>query len=297
MSDQRKVVPIKDRTGFLFDTAMEAAATQQIERPFEVKGVRIGTSAFTAAGWPGSFYPANMKPRDYLSYYSTKFNSVEIDSTFYACPPVERFNTWYEATPADFVFSLKVPQTITHEKCLNDCDREFEEFATRAHLLDDKLGPLLLQFGYFGSIFEDSSQFCKRLRSFLQKYSDSTIRFAVEIRNKDWLTAEFADILREYKVALVLQDQSWMPTPDGMAFDYLTADFTYVRLLGDRKGIERQTKTWDKVIVNRTKELWNWLDICQRAAKRGVSVFFYVNNHYAGFAPATVEQFVKMWKG
>jgi uncharacterized protein YecE (DUF72 family) len=166
----------------------------------------------------------------------------------------------------------KVVPIKNPKKCLNDCDREFEEFATRAHLLDDKLGPLVLQFGYFGSIFEDSSQFYKRLRSFLQKYSGSTIRFAVEIRNKDWLTAEFADILREYKVALVLEDQSWMPTPDGMAFDYLTADFTCARLLGDRKGIERQTKTWDKAIANRTKELWNWLDICQRTVKRGVAL-------------------------
>jgi uncharacterized protein YecE (DUF72 family) len=298
MSDRRKVVPIKDPTGFLFETAAEVAATQQIERPFEVKGARIGTSAFTAAGWPGSFYPANMKPRDYLSYYATKFNSVEIDSTFYACPPAERFNAWYEATPPDFLFSLKVPQTITHEKCLQGCEQEVEEFIAGSDLLHQKRGPLLLQFGFFSeSVFEKPSDFYKRLRFFLQKYSRSTIRFSVEIRNKDWLTAEFADLLREHKVALVLQDQSWMPIPEQMAFDYFTADFTYIRLLGDRKGIEKQTKVWDKPIVNRTRELWNWLDICQRAVRRGATVFFYVNNHYAGHAPATAEQFVKMWQG
>lgn len=297
MANKRKVVPIADSAGTLFDLAIDAAKSQHIDREFEIKGVRLGTSAFTAAGWPGAFYPASMRPRDYLSYYATKFNSVEIDSTFYACPPPERFDRWYEATPPDFEFALKVPQTVTHEKCLYDCDKEFEEFATRAQLLHERLGPFVLQFGYFDEKVLDKPQFYDRLRFFLQRYSGSTVRFAVEIRNKHWLTAEFADILRQHKVALVLQDQSWMPIPDGLPFDYFTADFTYVRLLGDRKGIEKQTRVWDKVIVNRTKELWNWIDICQQAVKRGVKVYLYINNHYAGFAPATVAQFVKMWTG
>ena len=87
-----------------------------------------------------------------------------------------------------------------------------------------------------------------------------------------------------------------MPLPAQMKFDYITADFTYVRLLGDRKGIEKQTKTWDKVIVDRSKELRSLVDVCQQAMKRGVSTFVYANNHYAGHAPATVEQFLKLWK-
>jgi uncharacterized protein YecE (DUF72 family) len=232
--------------------------------------------------------------RDYLAYYATKFNSVEIDSTFYACPPPERFTRWYEITPPDSLFSLKVPQTITHEKCLLDCDAQI---VSGVYLLKEKLGILLLQFGFCDEKEISSSQFSARLRSFLRDTKIASGRFAVEIRNKHWLTPEFTDLLREHKVALVLQDQGWMPGPDALSFDYFTTDFTYVRLLGDRKEIEKQTKTWDKVVVNRTKELWSWLDICQRAVKRGVTVFFYVNNHYAGHAPATVEQFVKMWKG
>ena len=79
-------------------------------------------------------------------------------------------------------------------------------------------------------------------------------------------------------------------------FDPITADFTYVRLLDDRKGIEQQTKIWDKVIVDRSTELMSWVNVCQRAVRRGVSTYVYVNNHCAGFAPATVEQFQKLWK-
>ena len=66
-------------------------------------------------------------------------------------------------------------------------------------------------------------------------------------------------------------------------FDPITADFAYIRLLGDRKGIEQKTKVWDKVIVDRSRELMSWVNVCQRTVKRGVSTYVYVNNHYAGF--------------
>jgi uncharacterized protein YecE (DUF72 family) len=73
------------------------------------------------------------------------------------------------------------------------------------------------------------------------------------------------------------------------------ADFTYIRLLGDRKGIEKQTKVWDKVIVDRKKELHSWGDVCQQITKRGASVFVYVNNHYSGHALKTVANLLKLW--
>jgi uncharacterized protein YecE (DUF72 family) len=79
-------------------------------------------------------------------------------------------------------------------------------------------------------------------------------------------------------------------------FDPITADFTYIRLLGDRKGIEQKTKTWDKVIVDRSRELMSWVNVRPRTVRRGVRTYVYVNNRYAGFAPATVEQFQKLWK-
>ena len=89
--------------------------------------VRIGTCAFTAAGWPGAFYPAGLQPRDFLTYYATQFDSVEVDSTFYHAPPARTVEGWRLKTPDDFVFAAKVPQIVTHEKCLRDCDTEFRE--------------------------------------------------------------------------------------------------------------------------------------------------------------------------
>jgi len=260
--------------------------------------LHIGTSAFTAAGWEQAFYPAGMKPADYLSYYATKFNTVEVDSTFYRTPSVATVNGWERKTPSGFVLAAKVPQTITHEKILQDCDDDLKHFLETMDLMGDKLGPLLFQFGYFNKkAFKSRKEFLARLEPFLKKLPKG-YRFALEIRNKQWLTAEFFDLLREHKVAYALIDQAWTPRVSDVfeKFDPITADFTYIRLLGDRKGIEQTTKIWDKVIVDRSKELMSWVNVCQRTVRRGVSTYVYVNNHYAGFAPATVEQFQKLWK-
>jgi uncharacterized protein YecE (DUF72 family) len=255
--------------------------------------IRLGTSAFTAAGWEGSFYPEGMKPADYLSYYSTHFNSVELDNTFYRAPSKTTVEGWARKTPEGFVFAAKVPQVITHEKVLVDCDAEFKQFVETMELLGKKLGPLLFQFGYFNkNAFAGVKDFLARLRPFLKKLPKDH-KFAVEIRNKNWLVPQFADALRECGVALALIDQSWMPRPAQWfeKFDPITADFAYVRWLGDRKGIEEQTKIWNKVIVDHRTELSEWAEILGKVRKRKIQIFAYANNHYAGYAPATVEMF------
>jgi len=86
-----------------------------------------------------------------------------------------------------------------------------------------------------------------------------------------------------------------MPSPAELKFDPITADWTYIRWLGDRKTIEEQT-TWDKTVVDRTVELSSWVDFCYQMRKRGVIVFAYANNHFAGHAPATIKQFQELWQ-
>jgi uncharacterized protein YecE (DUF72 family) len=99
---------------------------------------------------------------------------------------------------------------------------------------------------------------------------------------------------------LALTDTSFVPRPWEMKekFDLKTADFTYVRWLGDRKAIEEQTTTWDKAIIDRQGDLRNWVVVLRRLVedKRMRKIFGFANNHYAGHAPATVEQFWKLWK-
>jgi len=255
--------------------------------------IRLGTSAFTAAGWEGSFYPEGMKPADYLSHYAKHFNSVELDNTFYRAPSKSTVEGWARKTPDSFVFSAKVPKIITHEKVLVGCDAEFRQFVETMDLLGKKLGPLLFQFGYFNkNAFPGVNDFLARLRPFLKKLPTDH-KFALEIRNKNWLVPQFTDALRERGVALALIDQSWMPRPAQWfeKLDPITAGFTYVRWLGDRKAIEEQTKVWDKLIVDRRAELTEWADILGKVRKRKIQIFAYANNHYAGYGPATVEMF------
>jgi|HubBroStandDraft_6_1064221.scaffolds.fasta_scaffold18086_5 uncharacterized protein YecE (DUF72 family) len=258
-----------------------------------VAPVYLGTSAFTAAGWEKAFYPAGMKHTDYLSYYARKFQTVEIDSTFYRTPAISTVEGWRNKTAESFIIAAKVPQQITHKKCLLECEEEFNQFVETMSILGSRLGPLLLQFPYFNTeVFQSGVQFLARLKAFFQKLPKDK-KFAVEIRNKRWIKPQFLDLLREYNVAFVLQDQAWMPRPADLFQNYnpVTVDFTYIRWLGDRKEIERLTKVWDKTIVDRTSELQEWTTYCQKIQKRGVTIYAYANNHYSGFGPATVEQF------
>jgi uncharacterized protein YecE (DUF72 family) len=258
--------------------------------------IHVGTSAFTAAGWVGSFYPEGLKDADYLNYYARHFKTVEVDSTYYRTPSPSTVKRWYGQTPKEFLFALKIVQTITHEKVLVDCDEEFREFMAAADLLAEKLGPLLFQFPYFNAgAFPDRDSFLERLSSFVKKLPQG-YRFAVELRNRHWLVPRLLDTLRERNVALALIDHPWMPRPREIfsEFDPITSNFTYIRLLGDRKAIEEKTKSWDKTIENRQRELSEWVEIVRQIQARQIDIFAYANNHYAGHAPATVRQFLEI---
>src|SRR6202162_2576227 len=140
-------------------------------------GIRLGTSAFTAAGWPGSFY---------------------------LTPAIAVARGWNSKTPKGFLFAAKIPQVITHEKVLVDCESDLNHFLKTMDALGDKLGPLLFQFGYFNtSQFESGAEFLALLKPFLKKLPKG-YKFAVEIRNKNWLDLQFVDLLREHSVALAL---------------------------------------------------------------------------------------------
>jgi uncharacterized protein YecE (DUF72 family) len=302
MKPQRpKVEPIREPTVFQLEKVFDAAPTLKVERPYSLPGILLGTSAFTAAGWEGSFYPRGMQSRDFLSYYATQFATVEVDSTFYGCPSARTVINWAARTPEDFIFSVKVPQVITHDKALVDCASEFEEFVKTMDILGPKLGPMVFQFPFFDRWkFPKQESFLAVLVPFLKKLPTDH-EFVVEIRNKNWLDPKFADVLREHNIALALTDTSFMPRPWEMKekIDLVTADFTYVRWLGDRKKIEEQATTWDKTVIDRTNDLRNWVDLLREMVmnKKLRKLFAFANNHYAGHGPGTVKLFMDLWNG
>jgi uncharacterized protein YecE (DUF72 family) len=158
---------------------------------------------------------------------------------------------------------------------------------------------MVFQFPFLDeTVFSSPVQFESRLKAFFKKLPRiGGYRFAVEIRNKYWLKPRLLDLLREHNVALVLQDQSWMPRPKELEnYDLITADFSYIRWLGNRKDIEKLTTTWNSTIIDRTADLQTWVDVCEKIQKRGIIQYVYANNHYSGFAPATVELFRSLCK-
>jgi uncharacterized protein YecE (DUF72 family) len=271
----------------------------KIKRPYDHAQLFLGTSAFTANGWAGVFYPPGMKQTEYLAHYARTFRTVEIDSTYYGPPAASTVENWYRKTPPDFIFAAKVPQSITHHKMLLECDAELAEFMERITLLKEKLGPLLFQFPRFDKFqFKAGKNFISRLRPFLKTLPPAN-RYVVEIRNPTWLRTELSETLREFNVALALTDTSFMPRPWELdePLDLVTADFAYVRWLGDRKDIETQTMTWDKTIIDRTADLKHWVALSRKiVAERKIKhLFLFGNNHYQGHGPATVRNFWRLW--
>jgi len=149
-----------------------------------------------------------------------------------------------------------------------------------------------IQFPFFSEqVFGSPGEFFERLDRFLSDLP-TDFRYAVEIRNRNWLNANFAEMLRSHDMALVLVDQAWMPHADQVEkmFDPVTTSFAYIRLLGDRKEIEAITEKWDKEVIDRGERLERWAEVIARLVKRQVETLIYVNNHYAGHAPATAER-------
>src|SRR5688572_12448162 len=152
------------------------------------ENVYVGTSGWTYKDWLGSFYPADLKAAHLLQHYARFFRTVEIESTYYSIPARSVITGWKENTPPGFIFSAQVPGIITHQKVLKNCQYELTTFLNSVEILGDRLGPLLLQFPYFNKAsFASRAQFDKLLFPFL-KALPQDFKFAVEIRNKNWIS-------------------------------------------------------------------------------------------------------------
>lgn len=248
--------------------------------------IRIGTSGWSYADWVGPFYEPGTQQGDFLARYAEDFDIIEVDSTFYRPPSARMVAGWDRRTPPEFRFALKVPRVITHERVLADCDAEMESFVDVLEPLRPKIRAVLLQFGYFNrQAFPGPRPFFERLECFLEKFA-GRVPLACEIRNKAWLNREYFELLRRHGVAAALVEHAWLPPIDQLvaAQDVGTGPYTYVRLIGDRQGIEQITQTWERTVIDRTADLQRIAGALQQLRTRG-EVIVFLNNHYAGHAP------------
>lgn len=259
----------------------------------------LGTSSWTAASWEGVFYPPGTPSSRYLSFYSRHFRTVEIDATFYAPPAPATVDAWRARTPDGFLFAAKAPRTVTHEKVLVGCGEEVARFLGVMERLGEKLGPILFQFKYFKQAeMPGVDAFLERLEPFVAALPEG-FRFAVELRNRNWLVPRLLDVLRARNVALALIDHPFMPT----AAEYrrrpelVTADFAYLRWLGDRYKIEAITTEWNRLILDRTHETREWIETIRALLPDVQRVCGYYNNHYAGYGVGSARLFQALWEG
>ena len=253
--------------------------------------IRLGTCSWGTTGWVGRVYAPGTPPAEFITQYAERFNTVEIDATFYAVPQTSTVDGWRDRTPDGFLFAAKAPQAITHEKFLVDCGGELNAFLKTLARLDRKLGPILLQFPYFARKTGVTQElFLERLVPFLDAAPLDEYSFVVEVRNKPWLNEALFEPLRERRVTLALIDHPWMPRPPALlAHDGLiTGPMAYIRWLGERYGIEKITKTWGEPVIDRSRDLESWVPAIKAALDKQLPIFGYVNNHYSGHAPHDV---------
>jgi uncharacterized protein YecE (DUF72 family) len=253
--------------------------------------ILIGTSGWSYPEWDGAFYPPEMDPADYLSWYSDRFPVVEVDSTFYRVPTRRMVQGWRNHTPSGFRFALKVPQVITHKKQLDGCEKDVEEFVAAIEPMGDKLSCALLQLGYFNrEQFPSLEAFLEILDPFLASWPHDAVPLALETRNPRWVGPELAEVLRRHHTALTLTLQKWMPRPSEILarLDASTGPLSYFRLVGNREAVEKLTTTFNRIVVDKSTELAECSRSIEEMARR-VPVVVFTNNHYAGFAPETAR--------
>ncbi|CAN5573194.1 DUF72 domain-containing protein [soil metagenome] len=245
-------------------------------------GLYLGTSGWSYADWEGSVYPEALPAGARLAEYVKHYATVEIDSTFYGTPRRSTVQKWREVAPNGFLFAAKFPQEITHEKNLVGCADLAGSFVHAMELLGDRLGPLLLQLPPSFSVegMDDLERFLKDLPEG---------RYAVEVRHRSWVGSDLSALLREHEAALTLIDYPKMPR-----MEEATADFSYIRWLGNRREFP---SGHTHVKKNRSEDLAWWSGVVDRFLSEERTVFGYANNHYQNHSPSTLEQLLEIRGG
>lgn len=227
--------------------------------------LHAGTSGFSYKEWKGSFYPEKMKEADMLAYYAGRFDTVELNNTFYRLPNETTMQGWASQVPPGFLFSLKASRRITHLKRLNDVAEPTGFLLKATEALGDARGPIL--FGLPPNMKLDLD----RLRTFLDLLPPGT-RAAIEFRHESWHDDTVFDALRERGVALCIAQTAEEETPF-----VATAGWGYLRLRREEY---------------QASELVDWRE--RIAAHEWDEAFVYFKHEDAGVGPRLAREFLGM---
>jgi uncharacterized protein YecE (DUF72 family) len=225
--------------------------------------IRIGTSGWHYQHWRGPFYPEDLPSKQMLAWYMDRFDTVEINNSFYRLPSSETFAAWRDATPKDFCFAVKGSRFITHRKKLNDPAMPLERFIPSAEVLESKLGPILFQL--------PPRWACNvaRLSAFLEQLPKRH-RYTFEFRDPSWHVPPVYRVLEQHGAAFCLYELDGFVSPIE-----ITADFVYVRLHGPGKKYQGDYSAG---------ALQGWAERVARWQSTMQAVYVYFDNDQSGFA-------------
>ena len=235
----------------------------------------MGCVGWSYPEWAGSFYPSRAEASDYLALYARAFDTVEIDSSFYAIPSQDMARAWLESAPDGFLFTAKFPRLITHEKQFVGVEDPLRWFFQSISILRPRLGPLVMQLPPRFSIGTGRPA----LEAFID-HLPSGYRYAIEFRNRSWFTPETFQWLEDRGVALCWSENDIVEVPP-----VVTTDFVYLRFIGDRS----LPKLTGELQRDRTAEIRKWNTEVQKVRDSVDAVYVFFNNHFAGFGPACVN--------
>jgi uncharacterized protein YecE (DUF72 family) len=235
--------------------------------------IRIGCSGWNYATWRATFYPQGLPASRWLEYYASRFDTVEVNTTFYRLAKRSSVERWITQTPSDFCFAVKASRYLTHMKRLTDMERGVQRLTEPLEPLRDagRRGPMLWQLP--ANFHRDD----ERLAFALDHLPDG--RHAFEFRHASWFCADVYELLRRHNVALTIADRPGHVQPHER-----TADFTYVRFHHGhrgRRGNYSQT------------ELREWSARLRDWASAG-DVYAYFNNDWEEFAPRNARDLARM---
>ena len=237
------------------------------------------------------FYPSGTRAEHMLDVYARAFETVEVDSTFYAAPADSTYDAWGRRTPDDFTFALKLPREITHGHALRGerAAQALADFCRGARRLGPKLAAVLVQLP---PQFEATRENLRALSEFLPLLP-ADIRFAVELRDPFWFEEELlVPLSLQPNVSLALVEGPWVTRERAWraAAPLLDAtDFAYARWMG-----ARDLTRFDEVQRPRDANLERWAAAVERLRERVPYVFAYFSNFYEGHAPASANKLKRL---
>jgi uncharacterized protein YecE (DUF72 family) len=225
--------------------------------------VRIGTSGWEYDHWRGAFYPYDLPKHRWLEHYAARFDTVELNATFYRLLPADTFGRWGARVPQSFRFAVKASRYLTHLRRLNQPEEPLERLWTRARRLAGRLGPMLYQLP---PRWQPDPE---RLEAFLRSVPRIEDQ-AVEFRDRRWYRRDILALLDGAGVALCIHDM-----PGSTSAPTAVGPFVYLRFHG--AGTRYGGRYPDASIAAWADRIAEWVD-------EGRPVWAYFNNDLGGQA-------------